>query len=192
MTWTRMPLFVWSMRAVLRGSSWPSFRCVGAGLTLLLLDRGISFGPWEVHKRFFSSARGRLGASIEHAFWFLGHPEICVIALPVIGIISEVLPVFARKPIFGYKAIVAAMTATVASTAAIVFLSMIVWASRGVLGRPAGIAAVSCPSSQSTRRRGPVRDHRLQLAGDALARQRPLRLGDAVRARLPGRSSSPA
>jgi heme/copper-type cytochrome/quinol oxidase subunit 1 len=125
MTWTRMPLFVWSMElyAWLLMAVLP---VVGAGLTLLLLDRGISFGPWEVHKRFFSSAEG--GSALDrNAFWFLGHPEICVIALPVIGIISEVLPVFARKPIIGYKAIVAAMTVIVASTAAIVFLSMIAW-----------------------------------------------------------------
>ena len=125
MTWTRMPLFVWSIElyAWLLMAVLP---VVGAGLILLLLDRGISFGPWDVHKRFFSSAEG--GSALDrNAFWFLGHPEICVIVLPVIGIISEVLPVFARKPIVGYKAIVAAMTALVASTAAIVFLSMIVW-----------------------------------------------------------------
>ena len=125
MTWTRMPLFVWSIElyAWLLMAVLP---VVGAGLTLLLLDRGFSFGPWDVHTRFFSSAEG--GSALDrNAFWFLGHPEICVIVLPVIGIISEVLPVFARKPIVGYKAIVAAMTALVASTAAIVFLSMIVW-----------------------------------------------------------------
>ena len=61
----------------MRGCSWPSFRCVGAGLTLLLLDRGISFGPWDIHTRFFSSAEG--GSALDrNAFWFLGHPEICV------------------------------------------------------------------------------------------------------------------
>jgi cytochrome c oxidase subunit 1 len=125
MTWTRMPLFVWSIElyAWLLMTVLP---VVGAGLTLLLLDRGFSFGPWDVQTRFFSSAEG--GSALDrNAFWFLGHPEICVLALPVVGIISEVLPVFARKPIVGYKAIVAAMTALVASTAAIVFLSMIVW-----------------------------------------------------------------
>src|SRR4029450_7405670 len=57
----------------------------------------------------------------QHAFWFFGHPEVYVIVLPAFGIISEVLPVFARKPIFGYKAIVA-------STVAIGFFSMLVWA----------------------------------------------------------------
>ena len=57
----------------------------------------------------------------QHAFWFFGHPEVYIIVLPAFGIISEVLPVFARKPIFGYKAIVA-------STVAIGFFSMLVWA----------------------------------------------------------------
>ncbi len=125
MSWTRMPLFVWSIElyAWLLMAVLP---VVGAGLTLLLLDRGFSFGPWDAQTRFFSSAEG--GSALDrNAFWFLGHPEICVLALPVIGIISEVLPVFARKPIVGYKTIVAAMMAIVASTAAIVFLSMIVW-----------------------------------------------------------------
>ena len=57
----------------------------------------------------------------QHLFWFFGHPEVYIMILPAFGIISEVLPVFARKPIFGYKAIAA-------STAAIAFLGMLVWA----------------------------------------------------------------
>ena len=57
----------------------------------------------------------------QHAFWFFGHPEVYIMILPVMGIISEILPVFARKPIFGYKAIAF-------STVAIGFFSMLVWA----------------------------------------------------------------
>jgi cytochrome c oxidase subunit 1 len=57
----------------------------------------------------------------QHLFWFFGHPEVYIMILPVFGMISEILPVFARKPIFGYKAIVA-------SSAGITFLSMLVWA----------------------------------------------------------------
>jgi heme/copper-type cytochrome/quinol oxidase subunit 1 len=57
----------------------------------------------------------------QHLFWFFGHPEVYIMVLPAFGIISEVLPVFARKPIFGYKAIAAA-------TVAIAFLGLLVWA----------------------------------------------------------------
>ncbi|WP_418606621.1 cbb3-type cytochrome c oxidase subunit I [Georgenia sp. SUBG003] len=57
----------------------------------------------------------------QHLFWFFGHPEVYVIALPFFGIISEVIPVFSRKPIFGYKGLVFA-TITIAA------LSMTVWA----------------------------------------------------------------
>ena len=57
----------------------------------------------------------------QHAFWFFGHPEVYVLILPAFGIISEIIPVFARKPIFGYKAVAF-------STVAIAFFSMLVWA----------------------------------------------------------------
>jgi cytochrome c oxidase subunit I len=57
----------------------------------------------------------------QHLFWFMGHPEVYIMALPAFGIVSEVIPVFARKPIFGYRAIAAA-------TAAIGFLGVMVWA----------------------------------------------------------------
>jgi cytochrome c oxidase subunit 1 len=120
MTWMRMPLFVWSVElfAVLLMAILP---VLAAGLTLLLLDRGISFGPWDVQTHFFDPAHGGAPLLYQHAFWFFGHPEVYVIVLPAFGIISEVLPVFARKPVFGYKAIAA-------STVAIGFFSMLVWA----------------------------------------------------------------
>ena len=70
---------------------------------------------------FFNPENGGSAVLYQHAFWFFGHPEVYIIVLPAFGIISEVLPVFARKPIFGYKAIVA-------STVAIGFFSMLVWA----------------------------------------------------------------
>jgi cytochrome c oxidase subunit 1 len=57
----------------------------------------------------------------QHLFWFFGHPEVYIMVLPVFGMVSEILPVFARKPIFGYKAIAAA-------TVAIAFLGLLVWA----------------------------------------------------------------
>jgi cytochrome c oxidase subunit 1 len=120
MSWTRMPLFVWSilLYAWLLMAILPTLT---AGLTLLLLDRGITLGPWDVQTNFFNPAEGGSPVLYQHAFWFFGHPEVYVIVLPAFGIISEVLPVFSRKPVFGYKAIAF-------STVAIGFFSMIVWA----------------------------------------------------------------
>jgi cytochrome c oxidase subunit 1 len=120
MTWTRMPLFVWSilLYAWLLMAVLPT---LSAGVTLLLLDRGVSIGPWDVQTHFFDPGEGGSPVLYQHAFWFFGHPEVYIIVLPAFGIISEVLPVFARKPVFGYKAIAF-------STVAIGFFSMIVWA----------------------------------------------------------------
>jgi cytochrome c oxidase subunit 1 len=120
MSWTRMPLFVWSVEffALMLLVILP---VLSAGLTLLLLDRGISIGGWEVQTHFFNPAEGGSAVLYQHAFWFFGHPEVYVMVLPAFGIISEVLPVFARKPVFGYKAIAF-------STAGIAFFSMFVWA----------------------------------------------------------------
>jgi cytochrome c oxidase subunit 1 len=120
MSWTRMPLFVWSIYifAWLLIAVLPT---LSAGLTLLLLDRGVSVGPWEVQTSFFDATDGGAPVLYQHAFWFFGHPEVYIMALPAFGIVSEVLPVFARKPIFGYKAVAF-------STVAIGFFSMLVWA----------------------------------------------------------------
>ena len=87
---------------------------LSAGLTLLLLDR-------QAGTNFFVPSEGGSAVLYQHAFWFFGHPEVYIMILPVFGIISEVLPVFARKPIFGYKAIAF-------STVAIGFFSLLVWA----------------------------------------------------------------
>jgi cytochrome c oxidase subunit 1 len=113
MTWMRLPLFVWSMEiyALLLLLTLPA---LSAGLTLMLLDR-------QVGTHFFLPAGGGNAILYQHVFWFFGHPEVYVMILPAFGIISEVIPVFARKPIFGYKAIAI-------STVSIGFLSMLVWA----------------------------------------------------------------
>ena len=108
-----MPLFVWSVEiyALLLILVLPT---LSAGLTLLLLDR-------QADTNFFVPSEGGSAVLYQHAFWFFGHPEVYIMILPVMGIISEVIPVFARKPIFGYKAIAF-------STVAIGFFSMLVWA----------------------------------------------------------------
>ncbi|MGI8846602.1 MAG: cytochrome c oxidase subunit I [Thermoleophilaceae bacterium] len=113
MSWGRMPLFVWSILtyAYLLIAALPA---VAAAVTMLLTDR--HFGT-----DFFDPTGGGDPLLWQHLFWFFGHPEVYIMALPAFGIISEVLPVFSRKPIFGYKAIAA-------STISIAFLSMLVWA----------------------------------------------------------------
>jgi cytochrome c oxidase subunit I len=113
MSWGRMPLFVWAILiySYLLILALPS---VAAAVTMLLTDR--HFGT-----DFFDPTGGGDPLLWQHLFWFFGHPEVYIMALPAFGIISEVLPVFARKPIFGYKAIAAA-------TVAIAFLGMLVWA----------------------------------------------------------------
>jgi cytochrome c oxidase subunit 1 len=113
MSWTRMPLFIWSIGtyAVLLVAVLPA---LSAGLTLLLLDR-------QAGTNFFAPNEGGNAVLYQHVFWFFGHPEVYIMILPAFGMISEIIPVFARKPIFGYKAVAF-------STAGIAFFSMLVWA----------------------------------------------------------------
>jgi cytochrome c oxidase subunit 1 len=112
MTWTRMPLFVWSILtyAVLLVLALPT---LSAGLTMMLLDRNAG-------THFFDPAHGGSPILYQHVFWFFGHPEVYIMVLPAMGIISEVIPVFARKPIFGYKAVAL-------STIGIALLALLVW-----------------------------------------------------------------
>jgi cytochrome c oxidase subunit I len=113
MSWGRMPLFVWSLLvySYLLIAALPA---VAAAVTMLLSDR--HFGT-----DFFDATGGGDPMLWQHLFWFFGHPEVYIMILPAFGMISEILPVFARKPIFGYKAIAAA-------TVAIAFLGLLVWA----------------------------------------------------------------
>ena len=113
MTWTRIPLFVWSI-VVYAGLLVVVLPVIGAGLLLLLLDR-------QVGTHFFIPDQGGNALLYQHIFWFFGHPEVYIIILPAMGMISEIIPVFSRKPIFGYKAVAF-------STVGIAFISMLVWA----------------------------------------------------------------
>jgi cytochrome c oxidase subunit 1 len=112
MTMFRMSIFTWNvlLTSILILLAFPP---LAAALLALEADR--RFGAL-----IFDPANG--GAMLwQHLFWFFGHPEVYILALPFFGIVSEILPVFSRKPIFGYKGLVAA-------TIAIAALSVAVWA----------------------------------------------------------------
>jgi cytochrome c oxidase subunit I len=113
MGWGRLPLFVWTVLvyAILLILALP---VIAAAVTLLLTDR--HFGT-----HFFDPSNGGSALLWQHLFWFFGHPEVYIMILPGFGVVSEILPVFARKPIFGYKAVAAA-------TVVIAFLGLLVWA----------------------------------------------------------------
>ena len=113
MTWMRIPLFVWTIEAyaVLLLLALPTLT---AAVTLLLLDR-------QAGTSFFLPDEGGSAVLYQHMFWFFGHPEVYIMILPAFGMVSEIIPVFSRKPIFGYKAIAF-------STIGIAFASMLVWA----------------------------------------------------------------
>ena len=112
MTMFRMPIFTWnalltSMLVLL------AFPVLAAALLVLEIDRRLG-------AQVFSANSG--GAILwQNLFWFFGHPEVYILALPFFGIATEILPVFSRKPLFGYKTLIAA-------TIAIAGLSMTVWA----------------------------------------------------------------
>src|SRR5438477_5787864 len=125
MTWMRMPLFVWAIEtyAIVLLVALPA---LSAAVTLLLLDR-------TVGTHFFIPSQGGNIVLYQHMFWFFGHPEVYIMVLPVFGMISEILPVFSRKPIFGYKAVAL-------SAIAIAFFSLLVWAHHMfTTGMPVGL-----------------------------------------------------
>ncbi len=112
MTMFRMPIFTWNVlfTSIL---VLPAFPVLTAALLALEADR--KFGA-----HIFDAANG--GAILwQHLFWFFGHPEVYIVALPFFGIVTEILPVFARKPVFGYVGLIGA-------TVAITMLSAVVWA----------------------------------------------------------------
>jgi cytochrome c oxidase subunit 1 len=109
----KVPFFAWTML-------WTAVQIVLAippltvGLVMVLLDRNLG-------AHFFDTQNGGSAYLWQHLFWFFGHPEVYILILPVFGMVSEVVPVFARKVLFGYEFMAAA-------TMAIAFISLGVWA----------------------------------------------------------------
>jgi len=112
MTMRRLPLFTW-MNFVNSFLILIALPVLNAGLAMILIDR-------QLDGHFFLPFRGGSAVLWQHIFWAFGHPEVYIVVLPAFGMISEMIPVFSRKPIFGYEFVAA-------STVAIVVLSSLVW-----------------------------------------------------------------
>ncbi|MDF0604132.1 cytochrome c oxidase subunit I [Neisseriaceae bacterium TC5R-5] len=113
MTMMRMPMFAWAalVTAYLTIAVMP---VLAGAVTMVLMDR--HFGT-----HFFNAAGGGDPILYQHIFWFFGHPEVYIMALPAFGIISQIIPTFSRKPLFGYTSMVYAVSS-------IGILSFMVWA----------------------------------------------------------------
>jgi cytochrome c oxidase subunit I len=113
MTWMRIPLFTWSLYA----TAWIQVLAtpvIGITVALLFAERVIGTG-------LFDPTQGGDPIMFQHLFWIYSHPAVYIMVLPGMGVVSDIIPVFARKPAFGYKAIVV-------SSIAIAFAGSLVWA----------------------------------------------------------------
>jgi cytochrome c oxidase subunit 1 len=109
----RMPIFVWNV-LVTMFLILLAFPVLTSAMALLWIDR-------HLNGHFYDATHGGQPILWQNLFWFFGHPEVYIIALPFFGIVTEILATFSRKPVFGYKGMVAA-------TLSIAILSMGVWA----------------------------------------------------------------
>jgi cytochrome c oxidase subunit 1 len=124
MSMTRLPLTIWALffTAVLGVLSFP---VLFSGFILLIFDRnfGTSFYLSDIFVNGVGALPNEGGSAIlyQHLFWFLGHPEVYIILLPALGMVSEIISINSRKPIFGYMAMVGSLFA-------IAVLAFLVWA----------------------------------------------------------------
>ena len=112
MRWSRLPIFVWGILGTAAMMVLAAPVLVG-GMYMLLTDR-------TVQTAFFTDQLGGSTYLYQNLFWFFGHPEVYILALPGFGIVSEMLPVFCRKPLFGYRVAAAGMVG-------VTLLSFFVW-----------------------------------------------------------------
>src|SRR6266487_4615535 len=112
MRWSRLPMFVWSMFTVsfLQVLAVP---VLVAGMYMMITDR-------TFQTAFFANQLGGSSYLYQNVFWFFGHPEVYILALPGFGVVSEIIPVFCRKPLFGYRTAAAGMIG-------VALLSFFVW-----------------------------------------------------------------
>jgi cytochrome c oxidase subunit I len=112
LTWGRLPIFVWGVLAT-------AFLMVLAA-PVLIATMSMGLMDRAANTSYFIASGGGSPYLYENLFWFFGHPEVYILALPGFGIVLEILPVFARKPLWGYRLAVAAMLG-------VAFLSFMVW-----------------------------------------------------------------
>jgi len=98
MTMFRLPIFVWNIIVTMTLIMF-SFPVLTAALAALFIDRNFGGG-------FFDPAQGGDPILYQHLFWFFGHPEVYIVILPFFGVVTEIIPVFSRKPLFGYRGFV--------------------------------------------------------------------------------------
>ena len=164
MTLMRMPLFVWIvfLTACLIVIALPP---LSAAQIMLLLDRYLG-------GKFFDTQAGGSAVLWQHFFWIFGHPEVYILILPGFACVSEIIPVFSRKPIFGYAVMVGA-------TVMIAFISLGVWAHHMFSVGMTAVGQHLLRHLDDARGR-PDRHQDLQLARHDVWRQNPLPHPDAV------------
>ncbi len=170
MTLRRLPLFTW-MSFINSFLVLAALPVLNAGLVMLLIDR-------RLNAHFFLPAEGGSPILWQHIFWAFGHPEVYILVLPAFGMVSEIIPVFTRRPIFGYEFVAG-------STVAIALLSFGVWAHHMFtvgMGRPMDVFFAGVDNANRDTDRG----EGAQLERDAVPRAHPAEDSDALLHRVPG------